>query len=1821
MGKHRKLESLPLKVTCKTGLSASFTVRVIKRSLWLLLVLAVVQMDLFAAWNEKTANTTNTLNAVGYRRGSQVVYAAGGNGTVVRSANEGDSWSKVSGVPTALDLNSVFFVSDVEGYVAGVSGVISKTLNSGVSWTPQNSQTSESINGIFFTSSNNGFYVANKGQLRATTNGGSTWQSTNLSPSSANLTAITFPSSNIGYAVGYSGTVLKTTDGGSTWFILSTNFTNNISAVSFFDDSLGAISTYDGRVLVTKDGGNSWVNNTKLSADTLTSITFSTEKTRLYTCGSSGALYVSTNIGQSWSYQTSIINNFKQVAFLKLNVGIVVGNAGKVIKTTDGGQDFPKMVTITSPDTDTTFVPSQTIKVKWDSENVDNVVLQYSLNDGVVWNNIGVFQAAAKEYLWVVPNTSTDKGKFKIYDESKPTISNISKGSFTIDNKVLTLKYPNGGEKFYTSTDVGITWEQNNLSKINIEYTLDNGVTWSKIKDSVDASLLSYTWKTPNLLTTSQAKIKIKDVNSLRNDISDSSFTITAPSLTLNLPKDSDVITANRKYTISWSAVNSPKVNILLSLNDGGSYDTLATNYISQNNTFDYIFGNQNIEKAKIRIENSVNNNIYIENSTYFSIKAVPIILTYPKGGEKFEVGKPIIITWTNVGINFVTVEYSVNNGLTWNNIIKNYPSTYGSYEWIISDTPSDNVKMRIYNAGDGEAYYDTTKTNFKIAKLKILSPVRGSAIYSGSNYKIALEAKYTGSLLLEYSKNRVDWITIADNLEGKDGEVTWNVPNEIIDNITLRVKDKSTPNIVDTVSFNIVTPSLVLIKPNGGEYFQVGRKRNIEWESKYVNKVNIQFSTNGGVNWLSAASNVDAKDGKFSWNVPNTPNSNSLVRIVDAERNAVNDQSNTFFTITTERVDVLSPNGTEILYTSQLKQIKWSAPGANKVDLLLSQDSGLTWQSIVNNINAIPNTYSWTVGNTPAAKALIKVRNSQKPDIEDESDKSFEIVGLSLITPKNTAEKWVVGNKYQIKWASHRVSTVNIQYSTNGGTNWTDIIRSYPAAAGYYTWAVPNTPTMSAKVRIVDPENTTFADTSSVPFTITGLMLTYPQGGEEFLIGEDLTVKWNSNNIDNINIELTTDNGGTWNILESYYDANLGSYTFTIPEFASNICRLRIKSSTETTFSDMGNLFTIRGNGVVIKSPNGGEVYQIGSKQKITWGSANVASVNIYYAQNGRTDWVSLAKEINPQVKELEWTVPMDPSTEYRVKIEDSQNSEIFDISEKTFVVKGVGFKTPSSWDVVSHTGVNSTIIIPANAKVTIGTRNIDTNDAIGVFYKREDGKEYCAGMIVWKSNSGGKAITIWGDNPLTPIKDGMIAGDLYVLKFWDAKEGLEFYANATYSSGTNLYSNDAISQLSALQSGKGLNLNLGANQWTLVSSNLVPENPTWKNLTSSVNDSEFRIKDDSGKLYFPKESINDLTSLEIKSAYLMYVSKPTKLNIQGTEASLGFYDFMFNSGRWYMMSYLPQVEQPIATVFNSISSRIILVKNPAGQVYYPSMSVNDIQTMKPGEGFRIAVNQNLTFKYPAPVQKMLVNGDNTLIEKSINSKLLNSDGKTKYYKNNFRATGNSAVWIVSSKEFSEADEVAAFTANGLIVGSGVVKEGKAFLTIWGASNAEGVGQDGADENEKLYLRVWRADKKQEFDLEVVAKADLISGAIAEKFLTYQQDAVWLIEASRGKIFTGVEDEDITFERGNYEVYPNPSSDGIYLDKLFTKLININGVNSLDNAKIEVISLTGNQLISIDYKEIKETNRIEVKNLENGVYFIKVSTNSADYYTKLLKR
>jgi hypothetical protein len=118
-------------------------------------------------------------------------------------------------------------------------------------------------------------------------------------------------------------------------------------------------------------------------------------------------------------------------------------------------------------------------------------------------------------------------------------------------------------------------------------------------------------------------------------------------------------------------------------------------------------------------------------------------------------------------------------------------------------------------------------------------------------------------------------------------------------------------------------------------------------------------------------------------------------------------------------------------------------------------------------------------------------------------------------------------------------------------------------------------------------------------------------------------------------------------------------------------------------------------------------------------------------------------------------------------------------------------GLPPPSSWAYRSSTGKNCVIGMNTEINPKIGSQPFQSGDAVGVFFKRNDSL-ICAGYTVWHEQN--TAITVWGDDNQTTMKDGFAEGEKMTFKVWHSRAGNEFLATAEFHQGPTVYATNGI-------------------------------------------------------------------------------------------------------------------------------------------------------------------------------------------------------------------------------------------------------------------------------------------------------------------------------------------------------------------------------------------------------------------------------------------
>jgi len=476
----------------------------------------------------------------------------------------------------------------------------------------------------------------------------------------------------------------------------------------------------------------------------------------------------------------------------------------------------------------------------------------------------------------------------------------------------------------------------------------------------------------------------------------------------------------------------------------------------------------------------------------------------------------------------------------------------------------------------------------------------------------------------------------------------------------------------------SITTVNIQVTAPNGDESWTVGSTEEITWNAvNSISAVNIDFSMDGGTTWQSVASNV-ANNGSYAWLIPNTTSTTCRIRVSDASDPLTKDISDAHFAIVTPEFRLTAPNGGENWTVETTRTISWvdNQGTIPQIKIELSIDDGATWQVLSNAANN-NGSYRWTIPNSPSDFCRIKISDAADGDPADVGDASFSITGPKLtITFPNGGEQLEPGTLLNISWTTDgAIELVNLEFSADGGDHWQSLATDL-SNAGSFAWTIPDTNSNSCLIKVSDTNDSSRFDISNEEFTIgvSSITLTFPNGGENLLLGSSQTIAWTSvGQITHVKIELSRNNGNSWSTIAAN-TSNDGHHNWAVSGSTSNNCLLRISDVNDGAPGDVSDAaFAIASVAINVVAPNGGETLFIGSTQTISWASAgSINQVKIELSRDGGAAWEVLASG-TANDGSFDWTISGAASENCLARIADATDGAPVDQSNASFAISAM--------------------------------------------------------------------------------------------------------------------------------------------------------------------------------------------------------------------------------------------------------------------------------------------------------------------------------------------------------------------------------------------------------------------------------------------------------------------------------------------------------------------------------------------------------------------
>lgn len=287
------------------------------------------------------------------------------------------------------------------------------------------------------------------------------------------------------------------------------------------------------------------------------------------------------------------------------------------------------------------------------------------------------------------------------------------------------------------------------------------------------------------------------------------------------------------------------------------------------------------------------------------------ITVTSPHAGEILTKGTVVPITWTYTGNPGANVRIQLYNGSTLSlTIASSAPLSAGSYSWTIPSTQAvgSNYTVKITSTTDS-GISDNTDGPFTITgpTVTVLSPNRGEIYSSGT--VIPITWKYTGNpganvkIQLYNGSTLSRSITLSTPLSA--GSYKWAIPSTQVagSNYKIKITSTSYSTIYDSSDgpFSIITPTIAVVSPNGGEKLTRGSVVPITWGYTGNPGANVKIQLYNGI-FLSRTitSSAPLSAGSYNWIIPATQpiGSSYKIKVISTTNAKAFDSSNASFSI-----------------------------------------------------------------------------------------------------------------------------------------------------------------------------------------------------------------------------------------------------------------------------------------------------------------------------------------------------------------------------------------------------------------------------------------------------------------------------------------------------------------------------------------------------------------------------------------------------------------------------------------------------------------------------------------------------------------------------------------------------------------------------------------------------------------------------------------------------------------------------------------------------------------------------------------------------------
>ncbi|MBN2892007.1 MAG: peptidylprolyl isomerase [Bacteroidales bacterium] len=329
---------------------------------------------------------------------------------------------------------------------------------------------------------------------------------------------------------------------------------------------------------------------------------------------------------------------------------------------------------------------------------------------------------------------------------------------FTVKAQTVTVVFPNGGEHFTQEVAAphNIMWTSTGITNFKVEYSTDNGSSWTTIAADTITNYLD--WAPPATIT-DLCLIKVSDVTETYSDESDAVFSIVEshnyyaewstsignframlhndiiPIATQNFinlaernfyqdlifhrviegfmiqdgcPLGNGMGDPGYEFDDEISPLLTHSFPGVLAMANAGPNTNGSQYYITVDETswldggytiFGRIVDGMDVVYAISEVATDGSDKPLVDVDIYsvtISDYLPNLAINYPIGGESFIEGDTVVIQWSSDYVADLKIEFSIDNGSSWESIIDSIPADFSEFMWIVPADFSAECLIRV---------------------------------------------------------------------------------------------------------------------------------------------------------------------------------------------------------------------------------------------------------------------------------------------------------------------------------------------------------------------------------------------------------------------------------------------------------------------------------------------------------------------------------------------------------------------------------------------------------------------------------------------------------------------------------------------------------------------------------------------------------------------------------------------------------------------------------------------------------------------------------------------------------------------------------------------------------------------------------------------------------------------------------------------------------------------------------------------------------------------------------------------------------------------